>query len=331
MRFVDETELMLQSGNGGRGCVAFRREKFIAKGGPNGGDGGDGGSIILVGDSSMGSLLDFKHKKHIKAKNGESGMGSDKTGKGGEDIIVRLPLGTLVYNVQTGELMADIVEERKKLVLLKGGLGGKGNARFSTSTNRAPTYAQAGLPGIERKVRLELKLMADVGLLGFPNAGKSTLISRISAARPKIADYPFTTLVPNLGVVRWGEEGTFVVADIPGLIEGASQGAGLGIKFLKHVERTRLLLHLLDMSEERDPLERYLAIRGELEAFDTEVAARPEMVVLAKTDVVQTEGLLEETAEIFRKMGKEVHCISAVTGEGLQELVNATGRMIARI
>lgn len=328
MRFVDETELLVSSGNGGRGCMSFRREKFMPKGGPDGGDGGDGGSVILLADSGMGSLLDLRAKMHVRAKNGVPGRGSDMHGKNGEDVTLRLPVGTLVLDVSTGELLADLVESGQRVVLLEGGKGGRGNARFATPTNRTPTYVQLGLPGAEVKIRLELKLMADVGLLGFPNAGKSTLISRISAARPKIADYPFTTLVPNLGVVRWGDDGGFVVADIPGLIEGASDGAGLGIQFLKHVERTRLLLHLVDPCDGVDPLEKYQKLRRELERFDPALAERPERVVLTKMDVTEAREQEEELRERFAEAGVEVWTISAVAGQGLKELVNRTGRLV---
>lgn len=328
MKFVDEAEITLTSGNGGPGASSLRREKFVPRGGPDGGDGGNGGSVILVADTALGSLLDFKHRRHIRAENGERGMSSNKFGKCGQDAVVRLPVGTVVRDAETGEILADLVEPGQEVVFLKGGLGGRGNAKFATSTNRTPTYAQPGLPGEERRVRLELKLLADVGLLGFPNAGKSTLISRISAARPKIADYPFTTLIPNLGVVSYGEGRTFVVADIPGLIEGASDGAGLGIRFLKHVERTRLLLHLVDGSDGGDPLEKYRVIRGELEAFDPELAQRPERVVLTKMDVTEVREAAPEWKRRFAELGLDVFLISAVTGEGLPELIRETARQV---
>jgi GTPase len=327
VKFVDEVELLLASGKGGAGCVSFRREKFVPLGGPDGGDGGDGGSVMLVSDPQLGTLLDLKHRKHMRAENGRPGEGSGKTGKRGADLRLRVPSGTLVLDVETGELLADLTLPGQEFVLLPGGKGGKGNTHFTTSTNRAPRYAQPGTPGRELRVRLELKLMADVGLLGFPNAGKSTLISRISAARPKIADYPFTTLVPNLGVVSWAEEKSFVVADVPGLVEGAHQGVGLGIRFLKHLERTRLLLHLLDPTE-GDPLEKYLALRRELEAFDPELARRPERVVLTKTDISEARERVPELRRTFAALGIELWAISAVTGEGLRELVRETGKAV---
>lgn len=331
MKFVDEAELLLASGRGGAGCASFRREKFVPLGGPDGGDGGDGGDVVLVADPQLGTLLDFRHKKSMRARDGHPGKGAKKHGARGADLRLRLPVGTRVSDARTGELLADLVEEGREVVLLAGGKGGRGNVHFASSTNRAPRYAQPGQPAQERKVRLELKLMADVGLLGFPNAGKSTLISRISAARPKIAEYPFTTLVPNLGVVSWGEEKTFVVADIPGILEGAHRGVGLGTQFLRHVERTRLLLHLIDVSDERDPLERYEILRRELAAFDPELAARPERVILTKLDVTEVRDRLEDVREALRERGVDVWAISAVTGQGLRELVQRTGKLVEEL
>jgi GTP-binding protein len=327
MRFVDEAEIILTSGRGGKGCSSFRREKYIAHGGPNGGDGGDGGSIILKADDSMGSLLDFRHQKEIRAKKGEGGMGSNMHGKNGDSVTVLLPVGTLVRDAETGEILADLVNVGESIVLLKGGLGGRGNARFATANNRTPTYCQPGEEAQTLRVRFELKLMADVGLLGFPNAGKSTLISRISAAKPKVADYPFTTLVPNLGVVSYGDR-TFVVADIPGLIEGASDGAGLGIQFLKHVERTRLLLHLVDPVDGRDPVEKYQVLRNELAKFDPDLAKRTERVVVTKMDVTEAREEFEDVCARFKEMGIEPWGISAATGDGIDELVRRTGRLV---
>ncbi len=331
MKFVDEVEIELASGNGGAGCVSFRREKFVPLGGPDGGDGGDGGSVILVADGQLGSLLDFRHRKVMRAENGRPGMGSDRHGKRGRDLVLRVPAGTVVRRADTGEILADLVASGQRVVLLPGGRGGRGNARFATPTNRAPRHAQPGLPGEQARVRLELKLMADVGLLGFPNAGKSTLISRISAARPKIADYPFTTLAPNLGVVRWGDDGSFVVADIPGLVEGAHKGVGLGIQFLKHVERTRLLLHLVDPTAEGDPVARYEVLRRELAAFDPALAGRPERVVVTKIDVTEARDAVPVLREAFATRGVAVSAVSAVTGEGLRELVRETGAAVAAL
>ncbi len=328
MKFVDEAELILASGKGGAGCVSFRREKFVPQGGPDGGDGGDGGSVVLVADPQLGTLLDFRHRKAMRAEPGQPGGGSRKSGRRGTDLRLHLPVGTVVFDAESGEELADLTEAGQEAVLLPGGRGGQGNARFATSTNRTPRYAQPGLPGEERRVRLELKLMADVGLVGFPNAGKSTLISRISAARPKIADYPFTTLVPNLGVVAWAEGRTYVVADIPGLIEGAHPGVGLGIQFLRHVERTRLLVHLVDPTDDRDPVEKYDALRAELGAFDPELTRRPERVVVTKADVSGVEDGFPELRERFRARGIEPVLISAVTGEGVEALIRVVGQQV---
>jgi len=331
MKFIDEVELVLASGRGGAGSVSFRREKFIPKGGPDGGDGGDGGSVVLVGDPGLGTLLDFRHHKAMRAEAGRPGEGSRRSGRRGEDLRLHLPVGTVVYDAETGDELADVIEAQQETVLLAGGMGGQGNARFATATNRAPRFAQPGLEGEERRVRLELKLMADVGLVGFPNAGKSTLISRVSAARPKIADYPFTTLVPNLGVVAWAEGKAYVVADIPGLIEGAHRGVGLGIQFLRHIERTRVLVHLVDPTDGRDPLEKYLTLRGELGAFDPGLLDRPERVVVTKADVTDVREGFPELAAAFRARGVEVRLVSAVSGEGLKELVREIGHLLERL
>jgi GTP-binding protein len=331
MKFVDEVELLLSSGKGGAGCASFRREKYVPLGGPDGGDGGDGGSVVLVADAQLGTLLDLRHRTQMRAEDGQPGRGARKYGRRGRDLRLRLPVGTLAIDAETAEVLADLVEPGQEVVLVPGGRGGKGNVHFATSTNRAPRYAQPGMPGRELRVRLELKLMADVGLLGFPNAGKSTLISRISAARPKIADYPFTTLVPNLGVVSWAEEKSFVVADIPGLVEGAHEGVGLGIRFLKHVERTRLLLHLVDPTDGRNPLEKYDTLRRELEAFDPELARRPERIVLTKMDVTEAREQLFEIRRSFEGRGLSVWSISAATGEGLGDLVRETGSLVEEL
>jgi GTP-binding protein len=300
-------------------------------GGPNGGDGGQGGSVVLVADPQLGTLLDFRHRKRMAAENGQPGRGSNKFGRQGKSLRLRLPVGTTVFDAITGEELTDLVSAGQEVTLLRGGRGGKGNAHFATSTNRAPRHAQTGTPAEQRRFRLELKLLADVGLVGFPNAGKSTLISRISAARPKIADYPFTTLTPNLGVVSWAEERSYVVADVPGLVEGAHRGVGLGIRFLRHLERTRLLLHLVDATDERDPIEGYLALRGELEAFDPELARRPERVVITKVDAIGLPDQLAEIVNAFQARGIEPWVVSAVTGEGVTELVRDTGRLVEAV
>ncbi|MBE0598882.1 MAG: GTPase ObgE [Desulfuromonadales bacterium] len=332
MQFVDEVKIYAKAGNGGRGCLSFRREKFIPLGGPDGGDGGDGGDIVLEVDPGLGTLLDLRYRQHYKAGNGEHGRGKNMHGKNGESMQLRVPPGTLVRDEETGEILADLTEPGQQLVLLRGGRGGRGNARFATSTNRAPRHTQPGIPGEERWLRLELKLLADVGLVGFPNAGKSTLISAVSAARPKIADYPFTTLVPNLGVVRYGDYRSFVMADIPGLIVGASEGHGLGTRFLKHVERTDLFLHLVDTSplQSGDPLENFDLINHELEQHNPLLRQKPQLVVLTKMDLTEVRQLAPEVTEAFAGRGLTVFPISAVTGEGVPALLHAIAGILWR-
>lgn len=327
MKFVDQVKIEIKAGDGGRGCVSFLREKYIAMGGPNGGDGGNGGSVFFVVDDALTTLLDYRYMHHCRAKNGMPGLGKSMHGKAGEDLELRVPAGTLIYDDDTGELLADMTDLSKTLQLLKGGMGGRGNARFKTSTNRAPRHAQPGVPGEERRLRLELKLLADVGLIGLPNAGKSTLISSISAAKPKISDYPFTTLVPNLGVVPYGSFKTMVVADIPGLIAGASEGHGLGTRFLRHVERTDLFLHLVDVSgiQEGDPFENFDMINNELASYDAELARKVQVVVLTKVDLPDVQDRVEELTEHFGSLGYPVYAISSVVGKGLKELVCAVG------
>jgi GTP-binding protein len=326
MQFVDEVKIYAKAGDGGRGCLSFRREKFIPRGGPDGGDGGNGGDVWVVVDPGLGTLLDFRYKVHHKAKNGLPGMGKDMHGKSGDDLEIVVPLGTLIYDVETDELLADMVSADQRVLLLHGGMGGRGNARFLTSTNRAPRHTQPGIPGEERTLRLSLKLLADVGLVGMPNAGKSTLIATVSAAKPKIADYPFTTLVPNLGVVSYGGGyNSFVMADIPGLIEGASIGQGLGTRFLKHVERTDLFLHLVDLSDLQpgDPLENFDMINRELASHSLELAAKTQLVVLTKLDLPDVRERLPAALAFFAERGHRVFPISAATGEGVQDLINA--------
>ena len=288
MKFVDEAIIKVQAGDGGNGCVSFRREKFIPFGGPNGGDGGHGGSVWLVADEGLNTLIDFRHQRNFKAQRGENGMGSDMYGKGGEDTAIRVPIGTVVTNVDTDEVIGDLTQHGQRLLVAEGGKGGLGNIHFKSSVNRAPRKSTPGTPGEVRELKLELKLLADVGLLGFPNAGKSTFIRAVSAATPRVADYPFTTLHPNLGVVSLGTDQSFVIADIPGLIEGAAEGAGLGIQFLRHVSRTRLLLHLVDIApiDGTDPAEQVRAIEQELSKFDPELLERPRWLVLNKADVL---------------------------------------------
>jgi len=329
MHFVDEIRIHVKAGDGGRGCVSFLREKYRPRGGPNGGNGGDGGSIIFRADPQLSTLSDLVYQHHLRAERGEHGRGKDQHGKNGHDLIVRVPLGTLVHEVESGVFLADLDTKGAEVVVARGGRGGKGNAFFATSTNRAPRFAQPGTPGEERLLQLELRLLADVGLVGFPNAGKSTLISAVSAARPRIADFPFTTLTPHLGVVRYGEEGSFVMADIPGLIEGAHEGHGLGIQFLRHLSRTAMLLHLLDISDpERDPLNDYDTISHELACFDPQLLDRPRLLVVTKLDLPITQERFTEVAEAFTRRGIALHAVSAVTGEGMQELVWRIARIL---
>lgn len=330
MKFVDQVLIEARSGDGGRGCVSFLREKFIEMGGPNGGDGGRGGDIYFVVDSSLTTLLDFRYQRHHRAKNGMPGLGKNMHGKGGNDLYLYVPAGTLIYDDESGEQLLDLTEDDKQVLFLKGGIGGRGNARFKTSRNRAPRHAQPGMPGETRQLRLELKLLADVGLVGLPNAGKSTLISVISAAKPKISDYPFTTLVPNLGVVDLGDR-TMVVADIPGLIEGASEGQGLGTRFLRHVERTDLFLHLVDLSslQQGDPLENFAMLNNELKRYDAELASKPQLVVFNKIDIPEVKEQAEGLKAEFEALGHEVFLISAVSREGVKDLVQATAARLA--
>ena len=329
MKFIDEAVITVQSGNGGSGCVSFRRERHIPRGGPDGGDGGRGGDVIMVSSPSKRTLYDFRYKKNLKAQNGTGGQGKDKTGKAGQHLIVEIPPGTLVSDVETNQVLKDFTKPGERMVIAKGGRGGLGNARFKTSTHRTPRFAQPGEPGEKREIKLDLKLIADVGLIGLPNAGKSTLISRISAAKPKIGDYPFTTLTPNLGVVQppFGEP--FVVADIPGLIQGAHAGAGLGIKFLRHVERTRILVHMIDVAaiDPSDILGTYDTINQELRSYSTELARKSQLIVLNKMDVTGADAAADRFRSSLRD--KEVMLISAVTGQGVQQLLSKMVQMIA--
>jgi GTP-binding protein len=321
VKFIDEATITVQSGNGGRGCVSFRREKYIPRGGPDGGDGGKGGDIALRSSAHRRTLLPFRYKHIFKARNGAPGQGKQKTGRDGDDLIIEVPPGTIVRNAETGEVLFDFSGPEMLFVPAKGGRGGRGNLHFKTSTNRAPRYAQPGEAGVALTLTLELKLLADIGLVGLPNAGKSTLISVISAARPKIADYPFTTLVPNLGVVKppWGEP--FVVADIPGLIEGAHQGVGLGTRFLRHIERTRVLVHLIDAARipEDNPQHPWRVVNKEISTYSAGIARKPQIVVLNKIDLPEAQ----RGADLLEKALPEVRCmrISAATGEGVDRLV----------
>jgi GTP-binding protein len=323
VKFVDSCTVKVVAGNGGNGCVAFRRERFVPFGGPSGGDGGKGGDVVFETDPGISTLLDLSYAHTLHATKGENGMGQDCYGRGGADRMVRVPVGTQVFDAATGALLFDLDMPNTHTVIAKGGRGGRGNIHFSTPEERAPRRAEPGEEGQERDLRLELKVMADVGLLGFPNVGKSTFIRSVSRARPKVADYPFTTLVPQLGVVALTTDAHFVIADIPGLIPGASQGAGLGIRFLKHIERTRALLHLvsLDPAEEREPLKDYDAIMAELTAFDPELATRPQVVALTKGDLPDVREAYPKLKTRFKKRGVELHLISAPTQEGTRDVL----------
>jgi GTPase len=328
MKFVDEATIDVAAGAGGAGCVSFRREKFIPFGGPNGGDGGRGGSIYAVGDLNLNTLIDYRYARRHEARNGEAGRGSDQFGAAADDIVLRMPVGTILTDAETGEVVAELMKPGERVLVCKGGDGGFGNMHFKTSTNRAPRQKTPGWPGEAKKLKLELRVLADVGLLGMPNAGKSTLIAAISNAKPKIADYPFTTLHPNLGVVRVAPEKSFVVADVPGLIEGASEGAGLGLQFLRHLQRTRLLLHLVDVAPfdpEVDPVQQARAIVAELKKYDPKLAAKPRWLVLNKIDMLPAEERAARAKEIVRRLRWKgpVFEISALARQGLEPLIHA--------
>jgi GTP-binding protein len=328
--FIDRVKIRIQGGHGGNGVTAFRREKFVPRGGPSGGDGGRGGDVWLVGDASLNTLLHLRFNPLHIAGRGLHGEGSNRSGKEGEDVVVRVPIGTQAFDPQTNELLFDCVADGERWLAAHGGRGGFGNAHFTSSTNRAPRYHQEGSEGEEFELQLELKLLADVGLLGYPNAGKSTFISTVSAARPKIADYPFTTLEPHLGVVDLGDFRTFVIADIPGLIEGAHEGHGLGDRFLRHVERTKLLLHLVDMSSVsgRDPVSDYEVINRELAAYDPRLAERPQIVVATKMDALDDPDRVERLRQRAIQDERKFFAVSSVTGAGVRELINAVGHEV---
>ena len=336
MKFVDEATIDVAAGNGGAGCASFRREKFIPFGGPNGGDGGRGGSIRAVADRNLNTLIDYRYARRHEARNGESGRGADQFGAAGADITLRMPVGTIISDAETGQVIAELLDPQQPVLICKGGDGGFGNLHFKTSTNRAPRKKTPGWPGEQRKLKLELRVLADVGLLGMPNAGKSTLIAAISNARPKIADYPFTTLHPNLGVVRVAPEQSFVVADVPGLIEGAAEGAGLGHRFLRHLQRTRLLLHVVDLAPfdpAVDAVKEARAIVAELKKYDPALHAKPRWLVLNKLDMVPVEQREQRVAEFVRRFRWKgpVFQISALVREGLQPLVTSVYRQVAKL
>jgi GTP-binding protein len=328
--FIDEIDIFVKGGDGGAGCVSFRREKFVPRGGPDGGDGGDGGNVVLEAYPAITTLLDYHYQRHYTAERGQHGRGANKHGRSGADTVLRVPLGTVALERDSRELLGDLTTPGQRLLVARGARGGRGNARFASSTNRAPRRADLGRAGEERWIHLELKLLADVGVIGFPNAGKSTLVSRVSAARPKIADYPFTTLTPTLGIVRVDDQQSFVIADVPGLIAGAAEGKGLGHRFLRHVERTRLLIHLIDLdpSTGRDPVEDYRTIQGELAAYAGALAARPQIVVANKHDLPASEDRRRALEGFCVDHRLPFHAISAVTGFGLSALVrDAAGRV----
>jgi len=321
MQFVDEAVIEVKSGGGGRGCVSFRREKYVPRGGPDGGDGGKGGDVFVLGNPHMSTLLDFKYRQHWSAQRGAHGSGKNKHGRGGEDLVIPVPLGTEIIDEEDGRLIADVTEADERILILTGGRGGRGNARFVTSTHQAPREYDEGDPPKTARIRLVLKVIADVGIIGFPNAGKSTLISVISQAKPKIAAYPFTTLTPNLGIVRLDDERSFVAADIPGIIEGASEGVGLGTRFLRHVERTRVLIHLIDMNPDngRNPVEDYHSLNRELESFSSPLFEKPQVVAAGKMDLT---GADERLLRLREELAVDILPVSAMNGTGIRELLN---------
>ena len=333
MRFLDEVVINLVSGNGGKGCVSFRRERFIPKGGPNGGDGGKGGDIIIRASKRLHTLYDFSSKRHIRSQNGRPGRGKNQTGKDGADTIIEVPLGTLVYDQDTGDLLADLIEEGQDILIVPGGKGGKGNSHFATSTNRAPRFAQPGIPGQRKRIRLSLKYIADIGLIGLPNVGKSTLLSRLTSAQPKIDNYPFTTIIPNLGVIEYDDQNSLILADIPGLIKGASEGKGLGHHFLKHVERTRFMLHLIDITcaPAHHLLEDFYILQDELEKYSPLLIKKEQMVLINKIDLVSSNhDTIKEMMSALSRIGLESLPISALTGEGLDVLKQTLERKFIR-
>ncbi len=329
-RFVDQVKIYVKAGDGGHGCVSFRREKYVPRGGPDGGDGGDGGDVILEASRHLHTLYDFHYRTRFQAENGRPGMGKKMKGRDGRDLILKVPLGTVVRDAETGEVLYDFTRDGERFVVARGGKGGRGNARFATPTRQAPRFAEPGQPGEERWLILELKIIADVGLVGLPNVGKSTLLSRISAARPKIADYPFTTLTPNLGVVKLSEERTFVVADIPGLIEGAHRGAGLGLEFLRHIERTRVLLYVLEAFKYEKVFEDFELLQKEMRHYHPALLEKPAAIALNKIDLVTERQKLDLIKSSFEEKGLPVYLISAATGEGIKELLEGLWRLLQK-
>lgn len=331
--YTDYTKIFVKSGNGGNGAISFRREKYVAAGGPDGGDGGKGGDVYFITDKDSNTLINFRYNKKFKAENGQNGSGARCNGKQGQDLYIKVPIGTVVKDAETGEIVADLSEEDSKELVLPGGRGGKGNSHFATATRQAPRFAQTGEKGIEKELILELKSLADVGLVGFPNAGKSTFLSVVTDAKPKIADYPFTTLNPNLGVVKTENGDSFVIADIPGLIEGASEGVGLGIQFLRHIERTRLILHLIDVSgfQGRDPVKDFYDINNELKNYSEKLTKKKQIIVATKLDVAQDESLYDKLEEVAKKENLEIFKISSITKQGVKELLTKVEELLKEI
>ncbi len=331
--FIDEAKIYIEAGDGGDGAVSFRREKYVPAGGPDGGDGGKGGDIVFVADESKRTLIDFQYKKHFKAERGENGSGVNRTGKSGKNLIIKVPPGTLIKDEATGIIIADLKNPGDSFVAAKGGMGGKGNQHFATPARQAPKFAKKGEAGEKKWILVELKLLADVGLIGYPNVGKSTLLSRVSSAKPKIADYPFTTVTPNLGVVNLDSENSFVIADIPGLIEGAHTGAGLGDEFLKHIERTKILIHVIDIAalEGRNPVDDFNAINKELADYDAKLTEKPQIIAANKIDLPESEKHLESFRNFMGSKGYKVFPISAATGKGVGELIQYTGEMLKNL
>jgi len=331
--FTDYAKIIVKSGNGGNGAITFRREKYVAAGGPDGGDGGKGGDVYFKVDPDSNTLIDFRYKKKFKAEDGENGSGSHRYGKSGKDLYINVPLGTIIKDASTGKVIADLSEKGQVQVVLLGGRGGKGNSHFATATRQAPRFAQSGEKGIEKELILELKLLADVGLLGYPNVGKSTFLAKVTSAKPKIADYHFTTIIPNLGVVKTEYGDSFVIADIPGIIQGASQGVGLGIQFLRHIERTRILLHFIDVSgsERKSPKEDFYSINKELSLYSENLRKRKQIIVATKADVAQDESLYKELEILAKKEGLELYKISSATGEGLNELMKRISELLKEL
>ena len=322
--FTDYVKIIVKSGDGGDGAISFRREKYVAAGGPDGGDGGKGGDVYFTVDPDANTLIDFRYKKKFKAENGKNGEGARRYGRGGEDLYIKVPLGTIIKDAETGNILADLCEQGQTELVFPGGRGGKGNSHFATSTRQAPHFSQGGEKGIEKEIILELKLLADVGLIGFPNVGKSTFLSTVTSATPKIADYHFTTLEPNLGVVKSEYGDSFVIADIPGIIEGASEGTGLGLQFLRHIERTRLLLHVIDVSgiEGRNPVEDFNIINSELSTYSKRLSERTQIIVASKADLIQDEELFNQLVKLAKEKNMKLFKISSVTGEGVKELLD---------